>query len=227
MRSRVLEQHRSEKTQLLVQLKSRKDALARGLPVDGEGDELTWANNDFDALELEVEKAKLELARLQSALGRTQRVRKATLDDVQKIQHARVKIPAGARIWRSVVRPGQFVSKGETLAVWIDCTNLMIDVPVSDTEAALLNVGSVARVVIDGETQPREGQVAMVRGAAARLDKRDLAASAKGHSATTGQVIVSIPVRDVDTRDCPVGKAAWADFPKITVLDLLRARLRF
>jgi hypothetical protein len=39
-------------------------------------------------------------------------------------------------------------------------------------------------------------------------------------------VIVSLQPTPEDVRKCAIGSAAWADFPDIDLIDILRARLR-
>jgi hypothetical protein len=51
-------------------------------------------------------------------------------------------------------------------------------------------------------------------------------ATAKGRDAGLGQVIVSLQPTPEDVRKCAIGSAAWADFPDIDLIDILRARLR-
>jgi hypothetical protein len=98
---------------------------------------------------------------------------------------------------------------------------------VSDVELALLQTDSPARVVIEGDRQARNGKVYLTRGAAATLGADDLAALAKGRTSGTGQVLVELSPTPEDIEACPIGAAAYVDFPDIGVLDVLRARLRF
>ena len=112
------------------------------------------------------------------------------------------------------------------MAEWIDCDVILVDVPVSDLEVGLLRKGMVADVVLEGEAQVRRGSVLLTRGAASVLGSADLAAVAKGHGDGVGQVIVSLEPTPEDTADCPIGVAAWVDFPVVDCVDELRGRLR-
>ena len=64
------------------------------------------------------------------------------------------------------------------------------------------------------------------RGAAATVGADDLAALAKGRHPGVGQVLVKLEPSAADIEACPIGAAAYVDFPAIGILDVLRARLR-
>jgi hypothetical protein len=112
------------------------------------------------------------------------------------------------------------------IASWIDCSILLIDVPVSDVELALLPKDAPANVILEGERQVRHGKVLLTRGAAATIGPDDLAAIAKGRQPGVGQVLVQIEATPADIAACPVGNAAHVDFPDVGLIDVLRARLR-
>ena len=105
------------------------------------------------------------------------------------------------------------------MAEWIDCDVILVDVPASDLEVGLLRKGMPADVVLEGETQVRKGSVLLTRGAASILGSADLAAVAKGHGDGLGQVILRLEHTPEDAQDCPIGVAAWVDFPEIDLID--------
>jgi hypothetical protein len=100
-------------------------------------------------------------------------------------------------------------------------------VPVSDLELALLQTDAPANVVSEGDRQTRRGKVYLARGAAATVGADDLAAIAKGRHPGIGQVLVQFEPSPADIEACPIGAAAFVDFPDIGIIDMLRARLRF
>jgi len=69
--------------------------------------------------------------------------------------------------------------------------------------------------------------VLLIRGAAATLGSRDLAAVAKGRRPGVGQALVTLEATPADVEACPIGRAAFVHFPDVTVLDIVRARLRW
>jgi hypothetical protein len=138
-----------------------------------------------------------------------------------------VKAPPDGYVWSLIASPGGYVLAGAPISSWVDCSIMLVDVPVSDVELSLLQTDSPARVVIEGDRQARNGKVYLTRGAAATIGADDLAALAKGRSPGTGQVLVELSPTPEDIEACPIGAAAYVDFPDIGVLDVLRARLRF
>ena len=84
------------------------------------------------------------------------------------------------------------------MASWIDCSIMLVDVPASDVELALLHKGAAANVVLEGEERVRRGTVALTRGAAATIGQTDLAAVAKGRYRGIGQVLVSLEPTPAD-----------------------------
>ena len=138
-----------------------------------------------------------------------------------------VKAPPDAYIWSLIAALGDFVRAGAPVATWVDCSFMLVDVPVSDVELALLRTDAPARIVIEGDPKVRDGKVYLTRGAAATIGADDLAALAKGRHPGVGQVLVQFEPSAADISECPIGAAAYVDFPDIGIVDILRARLRF
>jgi hypothetical protein len=147
-------------------------------------------------------------------------------DSYEKGRRQPISAPPGAMVWSLIAFPGAAVQPGTPVVSWIDCSIMLIDVPVSDVELALLRKGSAANVVMEGERKLRKGTVFLTRGAAATMGADDLAALAKGRTPGIGQVLVKLEPSSADIEACPIGTAAYVDFPEIGVLDILRARLR-
>ncbi|MEH6478390.1 MAG: hypothetical protein V7727_22045, partial [Sneathiella sp.] len=59
------------------------------------------------------------------------------------------------------------------------------------------------------------------------LDSNDLAAIAKGRGEGTAQILLEFSHERENFDECPVGRAAYVDFPEVGILDVIRARLRF
>lgn len=122
--------------------------------------------------------------------------------------------------------PGAAVQPGTPIVSWIDCSIMLVDVPVSDVELALLPKDAVADVVLEGERQVRRGTVFLKRGAAATIGQADLAALAKGRQPGIGQVLVKLDPSPENVEACPIGAVAYVDFPEVGLFDILSARLR-
>jgi NAD(P)H-hydrate repair Nnr-like enzyme with NAD(P)H-hydrate dehydratase domain len=93
-------------------------------------------------------------------------------------------------------------------------------------EIALLHPGAAAEVVLEGERKTRTGSVLLTRGSAGTLGAHDLAAISRARRPGLGQAIVKLEPSAEDIRACPIGHAAYVDFPGVGILQILRARLR-
>ncbi len=177
--------------------------------------------------------AKLRLVQADALLRQYVAERDATQAVVDAAQQAYDKsraldvvAPRDAMVWSLIASPGQAVQPGAPVASWIDCGVMLVDVPISDVETSLLHVGSPADVVIEGERKSRRGSVILTRGSAGVLGLHDLAAIAKGRHPGLGQAIVKPDPGVDDIRACPIGHAAYVDFPDVGILQIVRGRLR-
>lgn len=206
----------------LIRQASAKD----GIFLTDAGETPAWVH--FTELEIKLanhvahQQSEEALATLDEA-ERDLKIAQATLGTLQS---SPVTAPAGSLIFSLYSAPGSTVSAGDRIVEWIDCSVLLVDVPVSDVEVALIAPGAPAEVILEGESDTRNASVHLVRGASAVLDHRDLAAVAKGREDGVGQVILTLDARLEEFSSCPVGRAAYVEFPKVGLLDILMARLR-
>ena len=172
-------------------------------------------------------RAAMELANAQVEAETAEKILASVKGAYEKERLQPVKAPPDSYIWSLMASPGGFVQPGTPIATWVNCGIMLVDVPVSDVELALLQTNAPARVIIEGDRRVRLGKVYLTRGAAATVGADDLAALAKGRHPGIGQVLVELNPSPADIEACPIGAAAYVDFPDIGVLDILRARLRF
>ena len=118
------------------------------------------------------------------------------------------------------------VKAGTPLVEWLDCSSLLIDVPVADAEVPLIKPGMIANVILEGDSVTRQGEVLLTRGSALTLGRDDLAGLAKGRGEGVAQVLLEFSHERENFDGCPVGRAAYVDFPEIGLIDVIRARLR-
>jgi multidrug resistance efflux pump len=219
----------SRETQLekQIELARRRDAAAeQGVFVTADGSNPDWVFDSDDVLDLRLIGAADALAEAQAALARLTAERRAAEAQLARTSVAAVSAPAGSLIWSVLVAPGATVARGAPLVEWLDCRRPLIDVPVSEVGVALLPKGTPAEVRIDGLDGPLSGEVVYVRGAAARLDRGVLAAVAGSSGGADAQVLVALDAGPFDGSDCPVGRAAFVDFPEVGPLRRLMASLR-
>jgi biotin carboxyl carrier protein len=194
---------RAELESTIAHTEERRQAAERSvfLAVDGKTPE--WAFQCEDRVLLEVAQATRALADAEAVLAEARTSAAAARAAYELISASPIVAPPGSLVWSILARVGTAVDVGTPVAEWIDCD-----------------------AILEGETQMRNGSVLLTRGAASILGSDDLAAIAKGHGAGLGQVIVRLEYTPEDVQDCPIGVAAWVDFPEIDVIDRLRARLR-
>ena len=210
----------------LVFAKVRREGADRGIFTLDEGDDPDWARDARIELKLERKQARLQLREAEATLSHAEAELKNAEADFERLSTAIIEAPPGSVIWSEHVANGMAVLQGAPVADWVDCDTLLVDVPVSDVEAALIPADSLATVILEGEREPRQGQVILIRGSASTLSNGELAALAKGREAGMAQVVLSLSHRPDEFSACPVGRAAFVDFPGVGLVDILLARLR-
>ena len=191
-----------------------------------DGADPDWAFRSRDVLQLELARITGALIEAEASLTKAQVDVKAAQDQLDLASRGDVTAPPGSMIRSMIVGAGAAVDVGTPVAQWVDCGKLLVDVPLSDVEVALLRTDTAAEVVLEGEKTVRAAKVILTRGAAATLGPADLAAIAKGRRPGVGQAILTLERSPEDAETCAIGQAAYVDFPGIGLVDILRARLR-
>ncbi len=211
---------------VITRAKLRRQAADHDVFVLDDGTDAADALRNLDEGRVELRRSQADLATVESEIAADQAVVSAAERTYQRALATPVEAPPGALVWSLIAAPGEAVEPGSPIATWIDCGVMLVDVPVSDVELALLRKGDVADVVLEGERQVRKGRVLLTRGAAATLGSADLAALAKGRTPGVGQALVALEASPADVAACPIGEAAAVDFPQVGLFDILLARLR-
>ncbi len=204
----------------------RRSAAEKGTFLLDDGTDAAVASRALEDARLALHQAKLDLALDEVDVQLARNILPATRQAYDKALSAPVAAPPGALVWSLIAAPGAAVQPGAPVASWVDCGLMMVDAPVSDVELAVLPEGAQADVVLEGENRVRHGTVLVTRGAAATIGKADLAALAKGRYQGVGQALIKLDSSPGDIKACPIGHAAHVDFPGVSLLDVLRARLR-
>ncbi len=205
-----------------VQLEAAKD----GVFLTSGGTDPDWVFDSRMDLKLQKKQARLELRKAQAELEVAQSALVAAEEDFRRMSKGPVSAPPGSILWSRHVAPGASVRAGDPVAEWLNCSTLLVDVPWADFELPLVTVGMEADVILDGETTVRNGRVLLTRGSASTLDRKDLAAIAKGRDEDVAQVVIDISHDRESFESCPVGRAAFVDFSEIGLLDIVSAWLR-
>ena len=207
-------------------LNVRREAAERGIFIEDDGSDPSWAHVADFSVELEIARARLDLEDARATRRETASALAAEQASYELLREASVVVPSGMIIESTEVELDATVTAGQVLVRWVDCADLLIDVPVSDAELPLIRPGMPAIVVLEGEREERIGRVLIARGSAATFDERTLASVAKGRRPGLAQVIVDITDTIEDGDVCPLGRSAYVEFPEVGLLDVVRARLR-
>jgi len=226
MRVSDLELEIAELQSKLDYARVRRRAADSSVFITADGEDPAWVRGGRLELKIEKKKTRLELRQAQAELTLATAALEATAQDFRQLSQGAVSAPPGSVIWSEWVAPGATVQAGNPVAEWLDCSILMIDVPVADAEVPLIKPGMRADVVLEGESVTRAASVLLTRGSASTLGRDDLAALAKGRREGVAQVLLELRHEPEDFQDCPVGRAAYVDFPHIGLIDVIRARLR-
>ena len=220
---RELQVSLSDATKDLQRLRHRRELAGQGVYLQEDGKEPEWSWRSLDELRLEMQRTERtaretteEVATLQAALENERKNLGAATD-------ATFKVPAGMTIWSTAGSNGISVTRGQRLFTWIDCSRLLVDVPVIDTLAVLVDQGSRAEVLLEGEGKVHPGVVVMSRGSSSRLGKAELASITEWRK-SAAQVIVELQDPG-SVAGCPIGRRAFVRFPDLTLMKFLRAYL--
>jgi multidrug resistance efflux pump len=215
----ALERQAADTQALLDRANTRLRAAERGVFLLEDG---TDGNTAFQNLS----DARLRLAQARETLTQLRAEQETAESTLAKTRSLDIVAPPRAMVWSLISSPGSPVQPGDPIATWVDCSVMLVDTPVSDVEAALLRKGAIANVVLEGERAVRRGSVLLTRGSAGTLGSHDLAALAKGRHSGVAQALVTLEPSADDVKECPIGRAAYVDFPDIGIFDLVLARLR-
>lgn len=204
----------------------RHHSAEQDIFVTATGDTPDWLHYGEFELKLEERRVRHDLHQAKADLAEAKEgldLARATLAQLSK---AVVAAPAGSLVFSVLASPGATVQAGASIVEWVDCSVLLVDVPVADAEASLIQTGQGAEVILEGENKTRLAKVELVRGSSATLGRADLAAVAKGRTDGVAQAILTLDADASNFDRCPVGRAAYVRFPDVGLLDVLRARLR-
>lgn len=224
-----LAEARARKAQLQASLniaRLRNQSAEADIFVTATGDTPDWLHYGEFELKLEERRVRHDLHQAIADLSEAREGLQLAQATLEQLSRSVVDAPPGSIVFSVLATPGATVQAGAAIVEWVDCSILLVDVPVADAEASLIQTGDEAEVILEGENGTRDATVEMVRGSSATLGRADLAAIAKGRTEGIAQAILSLDAGVAEFNRCPVGRAAYVRFPGVGLLDVLRARLR-
>ena len=208
----------------LERSRERRRLAEQGVFLQQDGKEPEWSWRSIDESALEAARANRATSDAQDELNTTQSLLAKERLNLEASSTATIRVPAFMTIWSNAASNNAYVNKGDQILSWLDCGKLLVDVPVTETLAALLQEGMRAKVELEGDVESRGATVLLTRGASSRLGGADLASVSRGHKTGTAQVVVAL-ADSPSIAGCPIGRRAFVSFPDVHLIQYIRAYL--
>lgn len=206
----------------LERVRQRRRLADQGVFLQQDGKEPEWSWRSIDEIELEAARANRAVSDAQEDLGTARSLLAEERKNLSMVSTAVIRVPPSMTIWSSAIGNNSAVKQGDRLFSWINCNVLLVDVPVTETLAALLQAGMRATVLLDGDQTSYQATVLQARGASSRIGPLDLASVSRGHKGWTAQALVAFKEGEA-IPNCPIGRRAFVTFPDIRLVQYLRA----
>jgi hypothetical protein len=138
-------------------------------------------------------------------------------DRLDHLSHFDLTLPAGHVVWSVAASPGSSVSEGQTLFDLADCENRFVIVQLPDRDFEQIKAAAPALVRLIGSDDWKQGYVRQVRGSAARVDDRLLAAQVPRPDSNSITVEIGLPPGGGQTdrnNFCNIGRVAEVRFQR-------------
>lgn len=206
----------------LERVRERRRLAEQGVFLQQDGKEPEWSWRSLDEIELEVARASRAVTDAQEELATARVLLADERKNLAAVSTAPIRVPPSMTLWSSAVGNNSAVKQGDKLFLWIDCRVLLVDVPVTETLAALLQEGMRAVVLLEGDPASHPASVLLTRGASSRIGRSELASTSRGHKTWTAQALVAIG-DSAAISGCPIGRRAFVSFPDIRLFQYLKA----
>lgn len=185
---------------------------------DGTND-VPYSQQQRDRLFLRRQELETELAQ---ETAKSKQLTAAIAEEQQRLNRVGnfdLSLPADYVVWSMSASPGSMVVEGQSLFDLADCRNRFLVVELPEREFERVNPGDKAAVRLIGGDTWTYGNVTQVRGSAARIDDRLLAAQVLKPAAGTFSVEVSLPDNSKLGQQagyCGIGRLAEVRFARTT-----------
>lgn len=218
---RELQGNLTDVVEELERARHRRDLAGRGIYLQEDGKEPEWSWRSIDEIRLEAAKTRRALRDAEEDLKTAQSSLTEARSNLLAHSDMVITMAAGMTVWATSATDGAFVTRGERLFTWIDCSRLLVDVPVTETTATLVDVGAPAEVTLDGEADTRKGVVIISRASSSRLAGAELI-SVRGWRHAAAQIVVELK-DPASIAGCPIGRRAFVRFPDLRLIQFFRA----
>jgi multidrug resistance efflux pump len=136
---------------------------------------------------------------------------------LDRVSHFELTLPAHYVVWSVAASPGSTVSEGQSVLDLADCEHRFVAVELPEREFEKIKAGTPALVRLIGSNDWTEGPIQQVRGSAARVDDRLLAAQVQRPDPNSITVEIGLPHDDpqADRNSfCNIGRIAEVRFQR-------------
>jgi multidrug resistance efflux pump len=198
-------------------LKGELDSAQAGVFLRDAANDVPYSQQQRDRLMLrrqDLETQVLEGGARSSQLSTEIAEERERLD---RLSHADLSLPQGYMVWSVSASPGSSVTEGQTLFDLADCAHRFVAVELAERDFEQIKAGDPTYVRLIGGDEWKEGEVRQVRGSAARIDDRLLAAQVPNPN--PGSITVEIALPQDETMDranfCNIGRLAEVRFQRV------------
>lgn len=201
----------------LHRLRGELDAAQQGIFLRDGANDVPYSQQQRDRLALRRQELESELLQERSRASQLAAEVKEERERVDRMGQFTLALPASHVVWSVAASPGSTVTEGQTVLDLADCGQRFIVVELPERDFEQIKAGNAAAVRLVGSTVWRTGMVRQVRGSAARMDDRLLAAQVPRPGA--GSVTVEIGLTNEEdaadrTNFCNIGRLAEVRFPR-------------
>jgi multidrug resistance efflux pump len=136
---------------------------------------------------------------------------------LDRVSHFELTLPADHVVWSVAASPGSTVSEGQIVLDLADCKHRFVAVELPEREFEKIKAGTPALVRLIGSNDWTQGQIQQVRGSAAHVDDRLLAAQVQRPDPNSITVEIGLP-QDGAQADrnsfCNIGRLAEVRFQR-------------
>jgi multidrug resistance efflux pump len=202
----------------LARLETELASARDGVSLRDGANDAPYSQQQRDRLFLrkqELETKALEEDLQSSQLAAEMREERERLDRLRRFS---LSLPVDHVVWSVAASPGSTVSEGQNVMDLASCENRFVVVELPEREFEQIKVGTVVYVRLIGSNEWRQGKVRRIRGAAARMDDRLLAAQVPNPHPSSFTVEVGLPPDDEMQTDhsnsCNIGRLAEVRFQR-------------
>ena len=197
-----------------IELTSSQDGVILG---DGAND-APYSQQQRDRLLLRRQELETKVRDETSHFQQTAKEIAEETERLDRVSRFELTLPAHYVVWSVAASPGSTVTQGQTVLDLADCDHRFVAVALAEREFEKIKPGSAALVRLIGSDEWIQGQIQQVRGSAARVDNRLLAAQVQRPDPDSITVEIGLPPRaaQADRNNfCNIGRIAEVRFQRM------------